>query len=152
MEFLPGTGISKEKFHLLFYNNFTFISPKARQSPKTGQFLINSIQSRKGNPQMAKHRTFKPEFKARIVLQVLTGTKTAAQVCREHQLSEQLLNTWKKQLLAHADLAFAQEREATADQARLAELEQMIGRLTMELEAAKKASQLLSLPSKRNGR
>src|SRR5262245_2482192 len=56
------------------------------------------------------------------------------------------------QLLAHADLVFAQEREATADQARLAELEQMVGRLTMELEAAKKASQLLSLPSKRNGR
>jgi transposase len=101
---------------------------------------------------MAKHRTFKPEFKARVVLQVLTGTKTAAQVCREHQLSEQLLATWKKQLLAHADLVFAQEREATADQARLAELEQMVGRLTMELEAAKKASQLLSLPSKRNGR
>jgi transposase-like protein len=106
--------------------------------------LINGIKSRKGNPQMAKHRTFKPEFKARVVLQVLTGTKTAAQVCREHQLSEQLL--------AHADLVFAQEREATADQARLAELEQMVGRLTMELEAAKKASQLLSLPLKRNGR
>jgi transposase len=101
---------------------------------------------------MAKHRTFKPEFKARVVLHVLTGAKTAAQVCREHQLSEQLLATWKKQLLAHADLAFAQEREATADQARLAELEQMVGRLTMELEAAKKASQLLSLPSRRNGR
>jgi transposase len=58
----------------------------------------------------------------------------------------------EKQLLAHADLAFAQEREATADQARLAELEQMVGRLTVELEAAKKASQLLSLPSKRSRR
>jgi hypothetical protein len=59
------------------------------------------------------------------------------QVCRERQLSEQLLAAWKKQLLAHADLVFAQEREVTADQARLAELEQMVGRLTMELEAAK---------------
>ena len=101
---------------------------------------------------MAKRRAFKPGFKARGVPQVLTGTKTAARICREHQFSEQLLTSWKGQLLAHADLVFAQEREATADQARLAELEQMIGRLTMELEAAKKASQLLSLPSKRNGR
>jgi transposase-like protein len=101
---------------------------------------------------MAKHRPFKPEFKARVVLQVLTGTKTAAQVCREHQISEQLLTTWKKHLLTHADLVFAQERESTAEQSRLAELERMVGRLTMELEAAKKASQLLSLPSKRNGR
>lgn len=101
---------------------------------------------------MAKHRTFKPEFKARIVLQVLTGTKTAAQVCREHQLSEQLLASWRKQLLAHADLAFAQERASTAEAARLAELERLVGRLTMELEAAKKASQLLSFPAKGNGR
>jgi len=101
---------------------------------------------------MEKRRTFKPEFKARVVLQVLTGTKTAAQVCREHQISEQLLTTWKKHLLTHADLVFAQERESTAEQSRLAELERMVGRLTMELEAAKKASQVLSLPSKRNGR
>jgi hypothetical protein len=43
-------------------------------------------------------------------------------------------------------------RRPSGDQALLAELEQMVGRLTMELEAAKKASQLLSLPSKRNGR
>lgn len=72
---------------------------------------------------MEKRRTFKPEFKARAVLQVLTGTKTAAQVCREHQISEQLLTTWKKHLLTHADLVFAQERESTAEQARLAESE-----------------------------
>src|SRR5262245_39485667 len=101
---------------------------------------------------MAKHRTFKAEFEAGVALQVLTGTKTAAKVSRSHQLCEQLLDAWKILPLAHADLVFAQEREATADQARLAELEQMVGRLTMELEAAKKASQLLSLPSKRNGR
>jgi len=101
---------------------------------------------------MAKHRVFKPAFKARVVLQVLTGAKTAAQVCREHQLSEQLLATWKKQLLESASLIFTQERETTADQTRIAELERMVGRLTMELEAAKKASQLLSLHSSRNGR
>src|SRR5262245_34680204 len=101
---------------------------------------------------MAKHRTFKPEFKARVVLQVLTGTKTAAQGCRQHQLSWQLLACCKKQVLAHADLVFARGPAATADEARLAEPQQMVGRLTMELEAAKKTSQLLSLPSKRNGR
>jgi transposase-like protein len=58
---------------------------------------------------MAKRRAFKPGFKGRGVPQVLTGTKTAAQICREHQFSEQLLTSWKGQLLAHADPAFAQE-------------------------------------------
>jgi putative transposase len=52
---------------------------------------------------MAKRRSFKPEFKARVVLQVLTGTKTAVRVYRERQLDEQLLTSWKKQLLARAD-------------------------------------------------
>ena len=58
---------------------------------------------------MEKRRAFKPGFKARGVPQVLTGTKTAAQICREHQFSEQLLTSWKGQLLAHAAPAFAQE-------------------------------------------
>jgi hypothetical protein len=83
---------------------------------------------------------------------VLTGTKTTAQICREHQLSEQLVAYWKKQLVTRASQVFAQERDQSIEQARVAELERMIGHLTMELEAAKKASQLLSLPAKRNGR
>ena len=101
---------------------------------------------------MAKQRSFTPEFKARLVLQVLTGTKTTAQVCREHQLSEQLISLWKKQLLTRASQVFAEGRHQEASPARVAELERMIGHLTMELEAAKKASQLLSLPRQRNGR
>ena len=101
---------------------------------------------------MSKQRSFTPEFKARVVLQVLTGSKTTAQVCREHQLSEQLVSQWKKQLLARASQAFADGRDRSGAEARVAELERMIGHLTMELEAAKKASELLSLPVKRNGR
>src|SRR4029453_12767241 len=53
---------------------------------------------------MAIRRTFKPEFKARVVLQALTGSNTAVQVCRKSQFSEQLLASWKKQLPARADL------------------------------------------------
>jgi transposase-like protein len=41
---------------------------------------------------MKPHRTFKPEFKARVVMQLLSGTKSAAQLCREHSLSDQLLS------------------------------------------------------------
>ena len=34
---------------------------------------------------MAKRRTFKPEFKARVVLEGLTGVKSTAEICRKHQ-------------------------------------------------------------------
>lgn len=101
---------------------------------------------------MQKHRTFNPEFKARIILQILTGEKSAAQICREHRLSDQLISNWKKQFLENADQIFDQVRDASVEQERIAELERMIGRLTMELEAAKKASLLLTPRSQRNGR
>ncbi len=101
---------------------------------------------------MQKHRTFKPEFKARVILQILTGEKSAAQICREHRLSDQLIANWKKQFLENADQIFDQVRDASVEQERIADLERMIGRLTMELEAAKKASLLLTPRSQRNGR
>ena len=59
---------------------------------------------------MQKHRTFKPEFKARVILQLLSGEKSAAQICREHRLSDQLLANWKKQFLENADSIFDQVR------------------------------------------
>ena len=101
---------------------------------------------------MQKHRSFKPEFKARVVLQLLAGEKSAAQICHEHKLSEQLLSNWKKQFLENAGLAFDQTRDQSTEQERIAELERMIGRLTIELEAAKKASLLLNPPSRRNAK
>jgi transposase len=101
---------------------------------------------------MNKRRTFKPELKAKVVLEILTGAKSTAQVCREHNIKEQLVSRWKKQLLSSAGTIFEQEQQQDSQQDRIAELERMVGRLTMELEIAKKASTLLSLPSTRNGR
>jgi transposase len=101
---------------------------------------------------MNQRRHFKPELKARIVTQALTGQKTAAQLCREHQISESLLARWKQQLLEQAALVFESSAAATAEAERVAELERLVGRLTMELEIAKKASQLLTSPTRGSGR
>ena len=97
-----------------------------------------------------KHRTFSPEFKAQAVLAVLSGSKTAAEICREHQIKPDLFSKWKAALLENAAKVF--ERETTLDpqQARIAELERMVGRLTLELEVAKKASTLLRPAARRD--
>mgnify|MGYP000721221297 CR=1 FL=1 len=52
---------------------------------------------------MRKRRTFKPEFKARVVLEELTGVKTAGQICREHQLSPQVFARWKAEFVERFD-------------------------------------------------
>ena len=101
---------------------------------------------------MNKRRNFKPEQKARIVIQAITGQKSAAQLCREYQISESLLSRWKQQLLEQAPAVFEQSAAAQADAERIAELERLVGRLTMELEIAKKASQFFTSPRSKSGR
>lgn len=101
---------------------------------------------------MSKRRTFTPKFKAQVVLEELTGVKDKAEICREHQLRPQVLARWKTEFLERAPEIFATQPSRGDEQARIAELERMIGRLTMELEVAKKASDVLSSLSSRNGR
>jgi transposase-like protein len=100
---------------------------------------------------MGKRRRFSAEFKARVVLEVLSGAKTSAEVCREHRLSPQLLNTWKRHFLDNAAQVFAGEAADSAEAQRVAELERRVGRLTMQLEIAKKASAILTSPPFGNG-
>lgn len=101
---------------------------------------------------MPKYREFKAAQKSRAVLQVLTGQKSAAQVCRELQIRENLLSRWKKQFVDQASLVFEKESGSASDDGRVAELERLVGRLTLELEASKKASQFLTSHASKNGR
>ena len=92
---------------------------------------------------MKKRRSFSPEFKARVVLEVLSGQRSKADACRHYQIKDSLLTRWTKQLLERAPSLFENKHQhARAEPQRMAELERMVGRLTMELDLAKKASQL----------
>ena len=94
-----------------------------------------------------KYRSFSPEFKFRVVLEVLTGAKRPSEVCREHQICDSVLSRWRKQFLEQGPQIFTQASKTSQDDARIAELERVIGQLTLELGAAKKASEWLdSLP------
>ena len=101
---------------------------------------------------MSKRRKFSPQFKSQVVLQLLSGERSMAELCREHQLTAQMIGNWKQQFLAGATQAFESDATNSAEQERIAELERMVGRLTMELEIAKKASSLLDGLRGKNGR
>ena len=101
---------------------------------------------------MSKRRTFTSQFKAERVLEVLTGVKSQAEVCREHRLKPQLLARWKSQFLEQASLIFEQGQRHSEEAARIAELERVVGRLTLEVEAAKKASSILGAHLNSGGR
>ena len=92
---------------------------------------------------MSKYREFTPDFKVQIVLELITNQHTASEICRQHQLKDSLLYRWKQEFLERAPQVFAPRNTGQSlEQARIAELEGVIGRLTVELEAAKKVSML----------
>ena len=101
---------------------------------------------------MNKRRKFNPQFKSQVVLQLLSGERSMAELCREHQLTAQMIGSWKQQFLAGATQAFESDATSKVEQERIAELERMVGKLTMELEIAKKASSLVDGLRGRNGR
>jgi putative transposase len=100
---------------------------------------------------MARRRKFTAEFKAQVVLAILSGQKTAAEVCREYGLKPSVLSVWKATLLANAPKLFENGSQTTQEQVRIAELERLAGRLTLELEIVKKASSIFLSTSNRNG-
>jgi transposase-like protein len=101
---------------------------------------------------MNKRRKFSPQFKSQVVLQLLSGERSIAELCREHQLTSQMIGNWKQQFLTAATQAFETDVTSQAEQEHIAELERMVGKLTLELEIAKKASSLLDGMRGRNGR
>ena len=92
-----------------------------------------------------KRRNFTPEFKAEVVLEALSGESSQAEVCRRHNLSDEQLSKWKRQLLENAATLFEPaDKQSDASVERIAELEQLVGRLTLALDIQKKASTYLS--------
>ena|SRR5258708_5946911 len=97
-------------------------------------------------------RSFPSEFKARLVLELLSGEISQAELCRKHNIKPQLLAHWKAAVLDRLPTVFEADGLNDQDQVRIAELEQLVGRQAYELEILKKASRLLSGPASRNGR
>lgn len=90
---------------------------------------------------MAKtKKQYSPEFKLKVVLEVLKGEKTATQLAGELGVHPVVLSEWKKQFTENGPQIFAKPRkskDATEVKER-AELFEQIGRLKMENEWLKK--------------
>ena len=97
-------------------------------------------------------RTFTPEFKAKVVLDVLTGTASQAAVCRQHQISPSLFALWKATFLERLPVLFQADEQHSSEAARVADLERLVGQQALELAALKKASTWLSGATSNGGR
>jgi transposase len=99
-----------------------------------------------------RRRSFTPQFKAQVVLEVLSGQRSASESARQHKLKPELISRWTDIALEGLESLFEGNDQRSRDQDRIAELERMVGRLTMELEVARKASTWLPSALRRDGR
>jgi len=96
-------------------------------------------------------RSFPADLKAQVVLQLLTGAASPAELCRKHNLKPQLLSHWKDAVVERMHMLFDVNDETALLHVRIAELEQLVGRKTLEIEILKKASRMLPGLLQRDG-
>jgi len=94
-----------------------------------------------------KKREYSPEYKARIVIEVLEGEMLASEIASGEGINPNMVSMWKAEFLKNAHRAFstskeekliAKERQAAEE--REAELLSKVGVLTMENDWLKKKS------------
>jgi transposase-like protein len=93
---------------------------------------------------MTRRRKFTAEFKAGVVLEMLTEGKSAAEASREYGIKDSVLSRWRQEFIDRAPRLFEVGSAADGSEQRIAELERLVGRLTMELDLAKKVSRHLT--------
>lgn len=96
---------------------------------------------------MGKRNTYSPEYKSKIVIEVLEGEKTISEIAAREELNENMLKNWKKEFVENASRAFStakDEREArkaqAAAKAKEEEYQKTIGQLTVQVNWLKKKS------------
>lgn len=89
-----------------------------------------------------KRRVHSPEFKTKVVLEILKGEKTSAQLAGRFGVHPAVLSDWKNQFLESASEIFKKKKRCSIknEDKEKAELFEQIGRLKMELEWLKKKS------------
>lgn len=94
---------------------------------------------------MKARNKYAPEFKARVVLEILAETETINQIAARYEISPVVLSRWKKEFLERASEVFKKgpsesEKELEQSKEHIAELERKVGQLTYEVDWLKKKS------------
>jgi len=84
-----------------------------------------------------KRRLFTKEFKQQVLREVQAG-KSIAQAARENELHPNLIGKWQKLNEQYAQSAFQGNGHAYTQEAKIAELERLIGQQTVEISFLKK--------------
>jgi transposase len=86
---------------------------------------------------MGSRRKFTKEFKIEVVQQI--GVRSAAEICREYDIQQNLLSRWKKEYETGPSDAFQGNGKLWKDEAKLAQSQRLLGQAYMEIDFLKKS-------------
>jgi transposase len=93
---------------------------------------------------MVNRRKYSAEFKAKVVLDIIANGKSISAASREYKIKDSVLSRWKAEFIERSANVFRQDgQQQDRRDERIAELERMVGKMAMELEASKKVSSIL---------
>ena len=87
---------------------------------------------------MVKRRKFSAEFKAKVVIELISGEKGLMQASREYEIKDSVLSRWKQEFIERSPQVFAQAQATDPKEEQIVELERMVGRMAVQLDMAKK--------------
>lgn len=95
---------------------------------------------------MNKRNHYTPEFKTKVVLEVLQEESTLNEIAARYDVSPVMLSRWKSEFLERAADVFKKgpteaEKELAVEKDRVAALERKVGQLTYEVDWLKKKSE-----------
>ena len=99
-----------------------------------------------------KKRTFTPEFKAKIVVELLKGEKDVNNLSSEHTIAPNQIRNWKTEFLENAAMVFDNKKEKDyketiqIQEQEKGDLYKTIGQLTTQVDWLKKKSEQLLGP------
>jgi len=87
---------------------------------------------------MRTKRIYSTAFKRQVVEELMSGSATMGQLSRRYDISTGLIGHWKNRYM-EGKLVEGKTANVKALEAKIRDLEQMVGRLTMDNELLKKA-------------
>lgn len=99
-----------------------------------------------------KIKQYSPEFKLKVILDALREEQTVNELASKYQLFPKTIQSWKKQFMDNAELAFTKEKHIKSYKKEIKgltsekdHLYKEIGKLTAQLSWAKKKIELFGL-------
>lgn len=86
---------------------------------------------------MGRRRSYSPKLRFQVVLEALTGDKTPGQIAKAYGVHPNSVGLWKRMFLERGPGLFAREGRSKEYEARIADLERLVGQKEVEIALLK---------------